>query len=79
MNHDKYYYIKIHTVLSFVKTLVLLTLSRRLAISALIWCGSYFVLVEYPEKAKEKENVLFYNRVFKINEQKKLLINHANN
>lgn len=65
MIHDKYHYIKIHTVLSFVKTLVLLTLSRRLAISALIWCGSYFVLVEYPEKAKEKENVLFITESLK--------------
>lgn len=45
---------------------VLLTLSRRLAISALIWCGSYFVFVEYPEKAKQKENIAFNKGSFQI-------------
>lgn len=52
--------------LLLVKALILLTLSRRLAISALIWYGSYFVFAEYPEKAKQKENILFYNGSFKI-------------
>lgn len=50
-----------------MKTIILLTLSRRLAISALIWYGSYFVFAEYPEKAKQKENILFYNGSFKVN------------
>lgn len=40
----------------------LLTLSRRLAISALIWYGSYLVLAENPENAKQMENsiLLFF-------------------
>lgn len=58
MNHEKWYYVQIYTGFLVMKIFILLTLSRRLAISALIWYGSYFVFVEYPEKAKQKENII---------------------